>query len=259
MKMKEPFLFLVLLVVGCPALEGPPGYNSLLGVEEVPAGDVCPFGGRVITSGLDLDRDDQLSAEEVTSTDPLCNGSPGANGSHASYRVLSADRSVELGRSTGVGNWLWNEEVQGYVWLEVVDGRTRFGVPPGGTSFNTLGGCDWGSFGDPVVVSHPLTQGALIPAGAVIVGYGKNLDGSPAPLFYRSNGIEDLTGKFYDSFGKYPDYLVDRSLCTSKTGIDPIGPMPSPATAFYWDRDLDPAVIPVEYDGAPIFEPITLP
>ncbi len=45
------------------------------------AGDAaCPFGGVRITSGFDDDNDGVLDAAEVTSTQDVCNGAPGASG-----------------------------------------------------------------------------------------------------------------------------------------------------------------------------------
>jgi len=40
----------------------------------------CPYGGLVISTGLDLNSNGTLDISEVTSSSPLCNGAPGQNG-----------------------------------------------------------------------------------------------------------------------------------------------------------------------------------
>ncbi len=57
---------------------GSGSHAMLMNVAEEPEGEFCPTGGLIITSGLDLNDDGVLGADEVTSTDYLCNGRPGS-------------------------------------------------------------------------------------------------------------------------------------------------------------------------------------
>ena len=52
--------------------DGEDGHSTLIVVTEEPVGDNCDYGGSRIDTGLDLDRDGQLSAGEVSATTYLC-------------------------------------------------------------------------------------------------------------------------------------------------------------------------------------------
>ena len=59
---------------------GDDGHNSLVIVSDEPVGKNCEFGGKKVESGIDIDNDGKLDANEVTSTEYVCNGVPGADG-----------------------------------------------------------------------------------------------------------------------------------------------------------------------------------
>lgn len=59
---------------------GAAGFNSLVRINNESAGVNCASGGVKLTSGLDLDRDDNLDPTEIDSTDYVCNGATGIAG-----------------------------------------------------------------------------------------------------------------------------------------------------------------------------------
>lgn len=63
-------------------LQGEPGVASLIDVQAEPAGANCAGGGQKVLSGLDVNGDGTLAANEVTTTKYLCNGKNGADGAN---------------------------------------------------------------------------------------------------------------------------------------------------------------------------------
>ena len=61
---------------------------SLVTVVTEPAGARCPSGGNRLASGIDRNRNAVLDADEVTSTQYVCNGSAGSNGIGALVSLL---------------------------------------------------------------------------------------------------------------------------------------------------------------------------
>jgi len=64
-----------------PVCNGDDGRVSLLRVEDVPAGDSCDMGGRVVHVGIDDDGDGILDTDEIDSSTYLCDPRPGSAGS----------------------------------------------------------------------------------------------------------------------------------------------------------------------------------
>ena len=58
---------------------GQDGENALIALFDEPAGDNCTYGGTGIQAGVDLDGDDVLDPEEITTTEYVCDGAPGAS------------------------------------------------------------------------------------------------------------------------------------------------------------------------------------
>ena len=71
---------------GTDGADGADGFNSLVATRDIPKGDpVCLGGGLALDSGLDLNRNDVLDAEEVTATELLeCEATPTVRALHAS-------------------------------------------------------------------------------------------------------------------------------------------------------------------------------
>ena len=71
---------------GADGADGSDGFNALVAVRDIPKGDaVCLGGGQALDSGLDLNRNDVLDADEVTSSELLeCAATPTIRALHAS-------------------------------------------------------------------------------------------------------------------------------------------------------------------------------
>jgi hypothetical protein len=79
--MRVNYLVLFLLIItaaGCKKY-GPAGKRSLIDFVSEPAGVNCPNGGYKVLSGIDLNSDNILEANEVEATQYICNGSNGSN------------------------------------------------------------------------------------------------------------------------------------------------------------------------------------
>jgi len=61
---------------GSNGSNGTNGLNSLMAIVAVAAGSNCTYGGRMISSGLDANRNNALDAGEVSSSTYLCSGPP---------------------------------------------------------------------------------------------------------------------------------------------------------------------------------------
>ena len=64
----------------CTGLSGQDGHSTLVRVEAIAAGETCANGGQRLITGVDANDNDQLDAEEISSTTEICNGTPGEQG-----------------------------------------------------------------------------------------------------------------------------------------------------------------------------------
>lgn len=64
---------------GAGGANGTNGRDTLLASLDEPPGANCPYGGRRIDTGVDLDSDGAVGAAEIDATSYLCNGAPGAS------------------------------------------------------------------------------------------------------------------------------------------------------------------------------------
>lgn len=70
----------VIFLTACEGENGEPGLNSLVLTNVIPDGDAnCPNGGTRVESGIDLNGNGQLDADEATVT-YVCNGTDGIDG-----------------------------------------------------------------------------------------------------------------------------------------------------------------------------------
>lgn len=60
------------------------GYNSLIDMTIELPDTICPAGGMKINSGIDINKNDTLDLEEISSTAYICNGKSGGGGSGGS-------------------------------------------------------------------------------------------------------------------------------------------------------------------------------
>lgn len=85
---------------GCGGSDSPePALKTLSRAGVEPAGEHCPTGGTRIEAGLDADRDDQLDATEVTTTDYVCRNA-GVSWVEASASAVQAAANTGY-RTTG--------------------------------------------------------------------------------------------------------------------------------------------------------------
>jgi hypothetical protein len=77
----------LLLAMALIACQGPAGRNSLIRTSQVGPGAACELGGIRIDSGFDHNRDGELSPNEVTDTQHVCNIQ--ANGLQSLVRVVA--------------------------------------------------------------------------------------------------------------------------------------------------------------------------
>ncbi|MEN0063858.1 MAG: putative Ig domain-containing protein [Myxococcota bacterium] len=77
---------------------GDDGLASLVVVSEEPAGDNCASGGSRVDSGLDLNEDDALDIDEITSSQFICDGIDGVDGADGLNGTDGLDGSSALVR-----------------------------------------------------------------------------------------------------------------------------------------------------------------
>lgn len=66
------------IIVGCKKV-GPAGKRSLIDFVSEPSGNNCPNGGYKVLSGIDLNNNNILDANEIDGTEYICNGNNGSN------------------------------------------------------------------------------------------------------------------------------------------------------------------------------------
>jgi hypothetical protein len=71
----------------CNGVDGVNGYNSLVSEVVEPIGTNCSNGGFKITSGIDLNRNGSLDANEIQQTKYLCNGIDGAYDKQINFKL----------------------------------------------------------------------------------------------------------------------------------------------------------------------------
>ncbi len=65
---------------GTGGTNGSNGFNSLVSIVSVVSPTTCAYGGSMVTSGIDANRNNILDPTEVTTTTYVCNGEPGSIG-----------------------------------------------------------------------------------------------------------------------------------------------------------------------------------
>jgi len=80
--MHKTYIILVLalaILAGCTGKQGPEGKKSLIDLITEAPGANCATGGYKIVSGIDVNNNNILDANEIQTTDYICNGSNGSN------------------------------------------------------------------------------------------------------------------------------------------------------------------------------------
>lgn len=97
---------------------GEAGQSALVDVVDVPAGEVCQFGGQIVHSGLDLNGDGLLSEGEITESYTLCSGTLPQSGGSIAEIATFLNQSCAL---------LSNQTVQ--CWGRAADGTDASPAP----------------------------------------------------------------------------------------------------------------------------------
>ena len=116
--------------------KGKPGAVSLVRVSQVPQGAECPAGGTRVESGVDTDGDGTLADAEVEHRTSVCNGVDGAPGPEGplgppgAWEIVAGD-GTRIGEVVGLGRLVYNETIDGYLWVETRDRDLYVTWPPG--------------------------------------------------------------------------------------------------------------------------------
>ncbi|MGM0598123.1 MAG: DUF7151 family protein [Myxococcota bacterium] len=62
----------------CDCEDGENGHATLFCIYDEDPGENCEYGGKSLNWGLDLNDDEELTVSEITGTEYICNGTPGA-------------------------------------------------------------------------------------------------------------------------------------------------------------------------------------
>lgn len=78
LRIKLSYIWIITFALfSCEGDEGQPGFNTLINSVPESTGTNCANGGIKVEFGLDKDRNNFLSSDEVTSTQYICNGNNG--------------------------------------------------------------------------------------------------------------------------------------------------------------------------------------
>jgi hypothetical protein len=169
---------------GTNGANGTNGYSSLTSLIAATVLQ-CPNGGVTILTGLDLDRDSNLSGLEVTSSATVCNGANGASGQAGTNGTNGANGGtisfslVQAIMPCGSSSSPWKEVLLGLQGGQLLSSfsenanglNTRFSFIPNGTYQDTdSSGCNFTVTGDGSTVSD-------IGWGAGSNGYGSWISG----------------------------------------------------------------------------------
>ena len=146
-------------------------FLSLVTVVTEPAGARCPSGGNRLSSGIDRNRNAVLDADEVTSTQYVCNGSPGANGISTIVSLLpepSGSNCLAGGSRIASG-----PDVNGNGLLDANELASTVYV------CNGLSGRDGSNGATGLVLTQTEPAGPNCPTGGkkITIGVDKNVDG----------------------------------------------------------------------------------
>jgi hypothetical protein len=81
MKLKWTIACVLVMLMSCESDSGLDGFNSLIQMSEEMPGENCIGGGQRLDTGLDTNRNGALDTTEVQTTEYVCNGSNGSDGS----------------------------------------------------------------------------------------------------------------------------------------------------------------------------------
>ena len=106
-------LFTVLLLASCTVpqqdkrilQDGEDGFTSLIDVTNISSGTICETGGIRIVTGLDLDRNQILTDDEINTVNFVCNGLQGETGENGTNSLVETE-PLEAGGECPTGGTL---------------------------------------------------------------------------------------------------------------------------------------------------------
>jgi len=171
----------------CDGSTGTAGSGSLVVLDEEPDGDNCANGGKRISTGIDLDSNGFLTQSEVQSTEYVCNGVDGKDGTSALLSISDepvGDHCATGGKKLSVGL-----DVDGSGTLDETERLSSSYVCNGATGLNSL------------VSVTPEPAGEACPAGGTRIAVGVDADhsgtlslGEQGTSQLLCNGVKGETG-----------------------------------------------------------------
>jgi hypothetical protein len=147
---------LALLLAGC--VEGPPGPRGPTGPQGAQGepGEPGPQG----EPGAAASVADVAEALVTDHGDAL-------RGPAMVLRAVDGEGRV-IGRVTGLSSWLWNDELEGYIWPPVLrDGALHFDPPPGLIIYSSASGCAYERDEPPALL--PDDYGSVPPVDPILL------------------------------------------------------------------------------------------
>ena len=165
-----PFLFLLIscgLGIGGGSGDGNP---SIVAHAIIEPGESCPTGGLQIDSGFDGNDNQVLDAEEITSSEMICNGDDGKNGVNASFNIVQLNPGdecskggyrIDSGQDNNKNEILDNNEViNSFVICQGKDGDVGSVGDDGNNGLNSL------------IALNPETPGSNCEFGGSLISVG---------------------------------------------------------------------------------------
>ena len=186
---------------GADGTNGTSGLNSLVKVTDEAPGSNCTTGGKKIETGLDDNADDVLDIAEVDSTDYVCNGADGSNGSGYNSLMktdpephgpncINAGYKLSLGLDTNTNGVLEDSEVTSFNYLcngLGATGPNNPSVNPGspasilnGTEYTHTATASDSIDKDPI---HPYWNFESVPAGSSLTTADITNRDTMSPIF----------------------------------------------------------------------------
>lgn len=161
--------------------QGEDGLKALIRLDVEPRGEVCPTGGVWVLVGLDVNRDDLLSDDEVTDREVICHGlrGPAGNGEGGGPGVLIRLTELDPGAACAAGGTRIEAgpDLDGDGSLDDDEVDQSATLCNGSLCESPL----WHDGGD----------GGCVPIGTCLEGYHDGGDGSCVPLGECIEGMRD--------------------------------------------------------------------
>lgn len=215
--------FVLLILSNCieegsdpvPGADGTDGFNALVDVTTVAAGEDCSNGGIQIDVGQDTNENDQLDSEEIISTSFICHGNDGTSGGDGSAPILATTSAelpgdncinggtlVEMGIDTNENGELEASEIQSsYFVCNGIDGEDGSDGSDGGNGTDGTNGTDGQDGATSLVRATIEPAGTNCENGGMKIEIGLDTDDNGAldeaeieSTFYTCNGADGSDG-----------------------------------------------------------------